>query len=280
MPMKAQSSARASGPAAANEPVVLREDIGNIAVLTLNRPQARNSLSEAMLAALSQELESLAADKRIRAVVVAAQGSAFSAGHDLKELTAHRADADGGRGYTRHIMERCSAVMLAILRLPQPVIAAVEATATAAGCQLVATCDLAVASTSAKFCTPGVHIGLFCSTPMVALSRNLTRKHALEMLLTGDMISAEDAYRVGLVNRVVEPGTAREEALKLARKIAAKSTAVVRLGKEAFYRQLEMRITDAYEHATEVMVKNMMAHDAEEGISAFVEKRQPTWEDR
>jgi enoyl-CoA hydratase/carnithine racemase len=278
--MKAQSSARASGPAAANEPVVLREDIGNIAVLTLNRPQARNSLSEAMLEALSQELESLAADKRIRAVVVAAQGSAFSAGHDLKELTAHRADADGGRGYTRHIMERCSAVMLAILRLPQPVIAAVEGTATAAGCQLVATCDLAVASTSAKFCTPGVHIGLFCSTPMVALSRNLTRKHALEMLFTGDLISAEDAHRVGLVNRVVEPGTARDEALKLARKIAAKSTVVVKLGKEAFYRQLEMGIADAYNHATEVMVKNMMARDAKEGISAFVEKRQPTWEDR
>ena len=278
--MKAQSSARASDPAAANEPVVLRENVGNIAVLTLNRPQARNSLSEAMLEALSHELEGLAADKRIRAVVVAARGSAFSAGHDLKELTAHRTDADGGRSYTRQIMQRCSAVMLAILRLPQPVIAAVEATATAAGCQLVATCDLAVASTSAKFCTPGVHIGLFCSTPMVALSRNLTRKHALEMLLTGDMISAEDAYRVGLVNRVVEPGTAREEALKLARKIAAKSTAVVRLGKEAFYRQLEMGIADAYEHATEVMVKNMMAHDAEEGISAFVEKRQPTWEDR
>jgi len=280
MPMKAQSSARASGPAAANEPVVVRENIGNIAVLTLNRPQARNSLSEAMLEALSQELESLAADKRIRAVVIAAQGSAFSAGHDLKELTAHRADPDGGRGYTRHIMERCSAVMLAILRLPQPVIAAVEATATAAGCQLVATCDLAVASTSAKFCTPGVHIGLFCSTPMVALSRNLTRKHALEMLFTGDLISAEDAHRVGLVNRVVEPGAARDEALKLARKIAAKSTVVVKLGKEAFYRQLEMGIADAYDHATEVMVKNMMARDAKEGISAFVEKRQPTWEDR
>jgi enoyl-CoA hydratase/carnithine racemase len=278
--MKAQSSARTSDPAAANEPVVLRENSGNIAVLTLNRPQARNSLSEAMLEALSHEFEGLAADKRIRAVVIAAHGKAFSAGHDLKELTAHRADADGGRGYTRHIMQRCSAVMLAILGLPQPVIAAVEATATAAGCQLVATCDLAVASKSAKFCTPGVHIGLFCSTPMVALSRNLTRKHALEMLLTGDMISAEDAYRVGLVNRVVGSGTAREEALKLARKIAAKSTAVVKLGKEAFYRQLEMGIAGAYEHATEVMVKNMMARDAEEGISAFVEKRQPTWEDR
>jgi enoyl-CoA hydratase/carnithine racemase len=278
--MTPHSPVRARAPAAASEPALLREDVGNIAVLTLNRPQARNSLSEAMLAALSRELETLTADKRIRAVVLAARGAAFSAGHDLKELTAHRADADGGRSYTRHIMERCSAVMLAILRLPRPVIAAVEATATAAGCQLVATCDLAVASTTARFCTPGVHIGLFCSTPMVALSRNLTRKHAMEMLLTGDMISAEDAYRVGLVNRVVPPGAAREEALKLARKIAAKSAAVVKLGKQAFYRQLEMGIADAYEHATEVMVQNMMARDAEEGIAAFVEKRQPTWEDR
>ena len=276
--MKAQSSARASDPAAANEPVVLRENVGNIAVLTLNRPQARNSLSEAMLEALSHELEGLAADKRIRAVVVAARGTAFSAGHDLKELTAHRADADGGRSYTRHIMERCSTVMLSVLRLPQPVIAAVEATATAAGCQLVATCDLAVASMTAKFCTPGVHIGLFCSTPMVALSRNVARKHAMEMLLTGDMISAKDAHRIGLVNRVVEAGSAREEALNLARKIAANSAAAVKFGKEAFYQQLEMGIADAYAHATEVMVKNMMARDAEEGIAAFVEKRQPTWE--
>jgi enoyl-CoA hydratase/carnithine racemase len=278
--MTAQSSARARAPAAATEPALLRENVGSIAVLTLNRPQARNSLSEAMLAGLSQALENIAADKRVRAVVIAARGPAFSAGHDLKELTAHRADPDGGHSYTQQIMERCSAVMLALLRLPQPVIAAVEATATAAGCQLVATCDLAVASTTAKFCTPGVHIGLFCSTPMVALSRNVGRKHAMEMLLTGDMISAEDANRVGLVNRVVEPGAAREEALKLARKIAAKSAAVVKLGKEAFYRQLEMDVADAYQHATEVMVQNMMARDAEEGIAAFVEKRQPTWKDR
>jgi len=256
-----------------------RETIGNIAVLTLNRPQARNSLSEAMLAGLSRELDSLAADKRIRAVVLAAHGSAFSAGHDLKELTAHRADPDGGRSYTRHIMERCSALMLSVLRLPQPVIAAVEATATAAGCQLVATCDLAVASTTAKFCTPGVHIGLFCSTPMVALSRNVARKHAMEMLLTGDMISAQEAYRIGLINRVVEAGTAREEALNLARTIAANSAAAVKFGKAAFYQQLEMGIADAYAHASEVMVKNMMARDAEEGIAAFVEKRQPTWEE-
>jgi enoyl-CoA hydratase/carnithine racemase len=232
-----------------------------------------------MLAALRRELADIAAHGRVRAVVIAAKGPAFSAGHDLKELTAHRADADGGRGYTRHIMETCSAMMLALLRLPQPVIAAVEGTATAAGCQLVATCDLAVASTAAKFCTPGVHIGLFCSTPMVALSRNVTRKHAMEMLLTGDTIAADEAYRMGLVNRVVEPGTAREQALALARRIAAKSAATVKLGKEAFYRQIEMTIADAYAHATEVMVRNMMAHDAAEGISAFVEKRPPKWDD-
>jgi enoyl-CoA hydratase/carnithine racemase len=224
--MKAQSPAQTRSAAAA--PVLLRETIGSIAVLTLNRPQARNSLSEAMLAALSQELESLAKDEGIRAVVLAAKGQAFCAGHDLKELTSHRADADGGRGYTRQVMQRCSAMMLALLGLPQPVIAAVEATATAAGCQLVATCDLAVASTTAKFATPGVHIGLFCSTPMVALSRNVPRKQAMEMLLTGDMISAEDAYRIGLVNRVVESGKAREGALELAREITAKSRSETR----------------------------------------------------
>jgi enoyl-CoA hydratase/carnithine racemase len=278
--MNTASPARSSARALATQSPLVRENIGNIAVLTLNRPQARNSLSEEMLAALRRELADIAAHERVRAVVIAAKGPAFSAGHDLKELTAHRADADGGRSYTRHIMESCSAMMLAVLRLPQPVIAAVEATATAAGCQLVATCDLAVASTTAKFCTPGVHIGLFCSTPMVALSRTVARKHAMEMLLTGDTIAAEEAHRMGLVNRVVEPGAAREQALALAGRIAAKSAATVKLGKEAFYRQIEMSIADAYEHATEVMVKNMMAQDAAEGISAFVEKRSPKWDDR
>jgi enoyl-CoA hydratase/carnithine racemase len=278
--MNTASPARSGARAVATESPLARENIGNIAVLTLNRPQARNSLSEEMLAELRRELADIAAHERVRAVVIAAKGPAFSAGHDLKELTAHRADADGGRSYTRHIMESCSAMMLAVLRLPQPVIAAVEATATAAGCQLVATCDLAVASTAAKFCTPGVHIGLFCSTPMVALSRNVMRKHAMEMLLTGDTVAAEDAYRMGLVNRVVEPGAAREQALALARRIAAKPAATVKLGKAAFYRQIEMSIADAYQHATEVMVKNMMAHDAAEGISAFVEKRPPKWDDR
>jgi enoyl-CoA hydratase/carnithine racemase len=259
---------------------VLRENSGDIAVLILNRPRARNTLSEAMLQALRRALADIAEEKAVRAVVLAAKGSVFSAGHDLKELTAHRSEADGGRGYTQHIMQICSAMMLSIPRLPQPVIAAVEGTATAAGCQLVATCDLAVTSSAAKFSTPGVHIGLFCSTPMVALSRNVGRKHAMEMLITGDTISADDAYRIGLVNRVVEPGMALQHALLLAQKISAKSPAVIKLGKEAFYRQIEMGIADAYAYASEVMVQNMMARDAAEGISAFLEKRPPNWHNR
>jgi enoyl-CoA hydratase/carnithine racemase len=259
---------------------VLREYSGDIAVLILNRPRARNTLAEATLQALQRALADIAEEKAVRAVVLAARGSVFSAGHDLKELSAHRSEADGGRGYTQHIMQICSAMMLSILRLPQPVIAAVEGTATAAGCQLVATCDLAVTSSAAKFSTPGVHIGLFCSTPMVALSRNVGRKHAMEMLITGDTISADDAYRIGLVNRVVEPGMARQCALQLAQKISAKSPAVIKLGKEAFYRQLEMGIADAYAYASEVMVQNMMARDAAEGISAFLEKRPPSWHNR
>ncbi len=259
---------------------VLRENSGDIAVLILNRPRARNTLSEVMLQALRRALADIAEEKAVRAVVLAAKGSVFSAGHDLKELTAHRSEADGGRGYTQHIMQICSAMMLSIPRLPQPVIAAVEGTATAAGCQLVATCDLAVTSSAAKFSTPGVHIGLFCSTPMVALSRNVGRKHTMEMLITGDTISADDAYRIGLVNRVVEPGMALQHALLLAQKISAKSPAVIKLGKEAFYRQIEMGIADAYAYASEVMVQNMMARDAAEGISAFLEKRPPNWHNR
>jgi enoyl-CoA hydratase/carnithine racemase len=276
-PMNVQPSAHASETSA---PVLLRERDNGIAILVLNRPKARNSLSEAMLTALSGALTEIATDKTVRAVVLAANGPAFCAGHDLKEVTSHRADSDGGRAYTRRLMQDCSALMQAIIHLPQPVIAAVEGVATAAGCQLVATCDLAVASASAKFSTPGVHIGLFCSTPMVALTRNVTRKHAMEMLLTGEMILAEHALGIGLVNRVFEAGKARDEAIRLARKIAAKSAAIVKLGKQAFYRQIDMGIADAYAYASEVMVENMMARDAEEGIGAFVDKRDPTWEDR
>jgi enoyl-CoA hydratase/carnithine racemase len=265
---------------AASELILLREDISGIAVLTLNRPQARNSLSEAMLGALSEALTAIAHERDVRAVIVAANGPAFSAGHDLKELNTRRTDEDRGRTYFKHIMAMCSGVMQQVVMLPQPVIAAVQATATAAGCQLVASCDLAVASQTAKFATPGVNIGLFCSTPMVALSRNVPRKHAMEMLLTGEMISADEAARIGLVNHTVAPGSEREEAIKLARKITAKSALTLKIGKQAFYRQIEMPLADAYKYASEVMIENMLARDAEEGISAFIEKREPKWENR
>jgi enoyl-CoA hydratase/carnithine racemase len=274
-------TAKAAAPAAAvSELILLREDISGIAVLTLNRPQARNSLSEAMLEALGDAFTAIAHEREVRAVIIAANGPAFSAGHDLKELNARRADEDRGRAYFKHIMGLCSGVMQQIVRLPQPVIAAVQATATAAGCQLVASCDLAVASRVAKFATPGVNIGLFCSTPMVALSRNVPRKHAMEMLLTGELIAAEDAERIGLVNRVVAPGKERDEAIDLAKKITAKSAYTVKIGKEAFYRQIEMPLAEAYKYASEVMVENMLARDAEEGISAFIEKRAPKWQER
>jgi len=260
--------------------ILLREDVGDVAILTLNRPQARNSLSEAMLEALGDALTAIAHQRSVRAVIIAANGPAFSAGHDLKELNGRRGDPDRGRAYFKHIMGLCSGVMQQVVTLPQPVIAAVQATATAAGCQLVASCDLAVAARTAKFATPGVNIGLFCSTPMVALSRNVTRKHAMEMLLTGELISAEDAARIGLVNHVVAPGSERDEALKLAKKIAAKSALTVKIGKEAFYRQLEMPLAEAYRYTSDVMVENMLARDAEEGIAAFIEKREPKWQDR
>jgi len=276
-----RAAAAAAVAAPPSSPTLSREDVADgIAVLTLDHPQTRNSLSEAMLEALGDALTAIAQDRMVRVVVLTANGPAFSAGHDLKELSRHRADADRGRGYFKHIMAKCSAMMQQIVTLPQPVIAAVQATATAAGCQLVASCDLAVASRAAKFATPGVNIGLFCSTPMVALSRNVARKHAMEMLLTGEMITAEHAQRIGLVNAVVAPGHERDAALALAKKIAAKSALTVKIGKEAFYRQLEMPLAEAYKYASEVMVENMFARDAEEGIGAFIGKREPKWEDR
>jgi len=275
------STAKAAVPASAgSELILLREDISGIAVLTLNRPHARNSLSEGLLEALGDALTAIAHDRDVRVVVLAANGPAFSAGHDLKELNARRSDEDRGRAYFKHIMALCSGVMQQIVMLPQPVIAAVQGTATAAGCQLVASCDLAVASRAAKFATPGVNIGLFCSTPMVALSRNVPRKNAMEMLLTGDLISAEHAERMGLVNRLVAAGHERDEALKFARRIAGKSALTVKIGKEGFYRQLEMSLADAYDYVSAVMVDNMLVRDAEEGINAFIEKREPKWQDR
>jgi enoyl-CoA hydratase/carnithine racemase len=254
-------------------PILLRSDADGIANLTLNRPEMRNALSDALIGALAAEFDRIAVDGDVRAVILAARGPTFSAGHDLKEITAHRADADRGRAYFADLMKRCSALMQQIVRLPQPVIAAVEGIATAAGCQLVASCDLAVAGADARFATPGVHIGLFCSTPMVALSRNLARKHAMEMLLTGETVGAADAHRFGLVNWTVAAGAAEAEARRVAEAIARKPAATVKVGKRAFYEQLEMTLSEAYDRASRVMVENMLARDAEEGIAAFVEKR-------
>jgi len=266
--------------AATAETALLRHDDGPVAVLTLNRPAARNSLSEELLGLLGQAFTAIAADKNVRAVVLAANGPAFCAGHDLKELTSRRTDADGGRDYFRHIMTTCSTMMQQIVNLPQPVVAAVQGVASAAGCQLVASCDLAVASSKAGFATPGVDIGLFCSTPMVALSRNVPRKHAMDMLLSGDIVPAEKAAAIGLVNEVVPHGEQQARAIAMAHKIASKSSHVIGIGKAAFYRQLELPLAEAYRYASEVMTQNMMARDAEEGICAFIEKRDPTWEDR
>jgi enoyl-CoA hydratase/carnithine racemase len=265
-------------------PILLQENVGSIRVLTLNRPAARNSLSEGLIAELHGALKQIHDDNSVRAVVIAANGPAFSAGHDMKELTARRSDADRGRAYFGQIMNACSAMMQAVVLLPTPVVAAVQGIAmpctAAAGCQLVASCDLAVASEAAGFATPGVDIGLFCSTPMVALSRNIPRKQAMEMLLTGEPISAATAKNIGLVNRVVAAGTERDAAIALAQKVALKSAYTVKLGKEAFYRQAEMSLADAYRYAAEVMTENMMARDAEEGIGAFIEKREPKWQDK
>lgn len=261
-------------------PFVLRGGEGAVAVLTLNRPASRNSLSRAMLAALAAELDRVAADESVRAVVLAAAGPAFSAGHDLKELTARRADPDGGEAFFRECMAACAGVMQAIAGLPQPVIAAVEGIATAAGCQMVATCDLAVAGEGAKFATPGVDIGLFCSTPAVALSRAVARKPAMEMLLLAEMVPADEARRIGLVNRVVPAGEAVAAATDLARRIASRSAVAVRMGKRSFNRQLGLSLPDAYEAASAVMVENLLAEDATEGIGAFIAKRKPLWRHR
>jgi enoyl-CoA hydratase/carnithine racemase len=274
--MTAQT-ARAATP---SSPILMRENIGRIAVLTLNRSAARNSLSEALIADLHAALDAIAQDTGVRAVVIGAQGPAFSSGHDLKELTAHRADADRGQAYFAQMMDSCSAMMQAIVELPKPVIAAVQGVATAAGCQLVASCDLAVASHNATFATPGVDIGLFCSTPMVALSRNVPRKQAMEMLLTGEAISAPRAREIGLINRVVAAGSERDEAIALAQQVARKSAYTIKLGKAAFYRQAQMTLGEAYRYASKVMTENMMAADAEEGIGAFVQKRAPNWQDK
>ena len=261
-----------------NEPFVLREDSDGVSILTLNAPKSINSLSEEMLDSLCMRLDEIADDRSVKAVILRSAGEHFCAGHNLKEMTARRADSDGGFRYFQDLFAKCSAMMLRVVRLPQPVIAEVKGIATAAGCQLVASCDLAVASEDASFATSGVNIGLFCSTPMVALSRNVPRKIAMEMLLLGDFLSADRVAELGLVNRVVSKTDLQATSIKMARKIAEKSSAAVKIGKRAYYQQLEMSLEEAYAFAGRTMAENMMARDAEAGIGAFTKKEpMPDW---
>jgi len=273
-----KTATRPPPPAASAAPELRSERVGRVQLLTLTRPERRNSLSQAMLAALQAAIEAADGDEAVRAVVLAAEGPVFSAGHDLRELTQHRSDGDGGRAYHTLIMRQCAKMMRAIVHCRKPVIAAVQGPALAAGCQLVATCDLAVAAEHASFATPGVNIGLFCSTPMVALSRNVPRKRAMEMLLLGEQLPAAQAAEYGLVNRVVAADRVLAEAMAMAELIASKPKATVAIGKEAFYRQLEMELADAYDYASGVMVENMLHAEAKEGIGAFLEKRRPDWD--
>ncbi|MEM7252157.1 MAG: enoyl-CoA hydratase [Pseudomonadota bacterium] len=260
------------------DPLLLRTDDNAIATLTMNNPGALNALSEGMLDALQSEFDRLRTDRSIRVVILRAAGRAFCAGHDLKEMTAGRQAEDGGKSYFQALFSTCSKMMLTIRELPQPVIAEVHGIATAAGCQLVATCDLAVAEREARFGVNGVNIGLFCSTPMVALSRNISRKKTFELLTTGDFLSADQALEAGLVNQVADANELSAATRALADKIAVKLAAAVKVGKEAYYRQLEMGLADAYAYTGEVMAENMMFRDTEEGIAAFLEKRPPDWE--
>jgi len=255
-----------------SDALVLRNDADGIATLTLNRPNQYNALSKAMLTALQLELDKIALDCSVRVVILAAQGKAFCAGHDLKEMRANRTEA-----FCNALFQQCGELMLSISRLPQPVIARVQGIATAAGCQLVAMCDLAVAVNTAKFATSGINVGLFCSTPAVALSRNLGRKQSMELLLTGDFIDAESAQREGLINYAVTPEELDAKIAQLAQSIAAKSRVAIAAGKRMFYQQLEMGLTDAYRYAADVMACNMMSDDAAEGIDAFMQKRHAVW---
>jgi enoyl-CoA hydratase/carnithine racemase len=248
-----------------------------VLTLSLNRPDQRNSLNQELMSAITAAIVAAGDDPEVRVIVLAANGPAFCAGHDLKEMTAHRSDPDDGKQFYEDTMRQCSTMMQAIVRCPKPVIARVHGIATAAGCQLVASCDLAVAADTARFATPGVNLGLFCSTPMVALSRNLSRKHAMEMLLIGEMQAASRAEEIGLINKAVPEDELDAEVKNFAEKIAKKSTYAIAIGKEAFYEQVENKLSDAYDYASDVMVRNMLAEEAEEGIDAFFGKRVPKW---
>ncbi|HZT50743.1 MAG TPA: enoyl-CoA hydratase [Stellaceae bacterium] len=255
------------------EPVLLRRDEDGVAWLTLNRPQARNALSIALMTALEDQIAAIGRDPSVKVVVIGGAGPAFCAGHDLREMRANP-----GRQHYESLFQQCSRLMLSIVKLPKPVIARVHGIAAAAGCQLVATCDLAIAAEEARFAVNGINVGLFCSTPMVALSRAVGRKAALEMLFTGDMVEAARAQALGLVNRVVPAASLDEEVRGLARHLCSKLGLAVAIGKEAFYRQAELGLEEAYAYAGEVMTKNMLARETEAGIDAFLEKRPPPWQ--
>ena len=247
--------------------------------LIMNNADQKNTLSENMMSNLMDEIKEASSDQSIRVIILAATGNVFSSGHDLKEITAARESEDEGEIYFKNLFDYCSSLMQLIVNTPQPVIAEVDGVATAAGCQLVASCDLAIASHESKFATPGVNLGLFCSTPMVALSRNVNKKNAMEMLLTGDFISSEKAKDIGLINNVVSKEELPSEVAKLAEKIASKSTMTVATGKKAFYAQAEMGLSAAYQYTSKTMTDNLLKHDAKEGINAFIEKRSPDWKD-
>ncbi|NRB02969.1 MAG: enoyl-CoA hydratase [Rhodobacteraceae bacterium] len=257
--------------------ILEREVRDGIARFHMNAPDRLNALSDEMLAALHDSFDALADDRSVRAVVISGEGKAFCAGHDLKQMTQGRQAEDGGKAYFKDLFDRCAAMMARVRALPQPVVAQVHGIATAAGCQLVATCDMAVAAEGTKFGVNGVNIGLFCSTPMVALSRNIPRKHAFEMLTTGKFIDAHRAQELGLINRVVPPQDLATETEALAAQVAEKLAVAVKIGKEAFYNQIEMPVDQAYAYTGDVMVENMLHRDTEEGIAAFLEKREPTW---
>jgi len=263
-----------------DNPMVLKEELkSGLLRLNLNNPQSKNALSEDMISALINCIDSASNDHSIKVIIIAASGNVFCAGHDLKEITKARDSQDGGDLYFKGLFNSCSSLMQLIVNTPKPIIAQVDGVATAAGCQLVASCDLAIASDVSKFATPGVNIGLFCSTPMVALSRNVHKKNAMEMLLTGDMIDCKKAKEIGLINEYVSPDNLNDSVLHLAEKIASKSSRTLATGKKAFYKQAEMSLADAYEYTSEVMKENLLRSDAKEGISAFLEKRTPKWDD-
>lgn len=258
--------------------ILERRDTGAVAQVIMQAPERLNALSDEMLAALHNTFDDISKDTSVRAVVLSGSGKAFCAGHDLKQMTAGRQSPDGGKAYFKDLFDRCAAMMTRIQSMPQPVIAQVHGIATAAGCQLVATCDMAVAAKGTQFGVNGVNIGLFCSTPMVALSRNIPRKQAFEMLTTGAFIDAERAESLGLINRVVTPEMLEIETMALANTVASKLGVAVKIGKEAFYNQIQMNVEDAYSYTGSVMVENMLYRDTEEGIAAFLDKRDPTWE--